>query len=56
MTMTYDTYLRRVCVTCITIIDKIILTNYTNNAYYSDTYLAVGPSSTRGCTTYICIK
>jgi hypothetical protein len=26
-------------VTCITIIDTIILTNYTNDAYYCDTYL-----------------
>jgi hypothetical protein len=37
MTMTYDTYLLRSCCSCIIIIDTIIQTNYTNDAYYSMT-------------------
>jgi hypothetical protein len=37
---------RRVGVTCITIIDTIIQTNYTNDAYLHDTYTEAGAKGT----------
>jgi hypothetical protein len=40
--MTYDMTPLRLYVTCIKIIDTIILTNYTNDAYYYDTHLSGG--------------
>jgi hypothetical protein len=42
-------------VSCITTIDTIILTNYTNDAYTYDTYIPLSccpPTGTLDCTTY----